>query len=95
MTSESASGHLPGSSTDSPQLTTTDASYHPSAEDVSLVEALMKDDKTDHLTARRQAKQLADTLQQIDAKLRALQMSELPAAPSKAELDQLLSECHR
>lgn len=95
MTSESAPRHLPGNRTDSPQLTTTDASDHPSTDDVSLVEALMKDDNTDHLTARRQAKQLANTLQQIDAKLRALQMSELPAAPSKAELDQLLSECHR
>lgn len=90
-----ASSHLSENSTDSPQLTTTNALSQPSAEAVSLVEALMKDDKTDHLTARRQAKQLADTLQHIDARLRALRRSELPAAPSKAELDQLLRECQR
>ena len=86
---------LSENSNDSPQLTTTSALSQPSAEAVSLVEALMKDDKTDHLTARRQAKQLANTLQHIDARLRALQISELPAPPSKAELDQLLSECQR
>lgn len=91
----SALCHLSENSTDSPQLTTTDASSQHSAEAVSLVEALIKDDKTDHLTARRQAKQLADTLQHIDARLRALQMSELPPPPSKAELGQLLSEFQR
>lgn len=95
MTTKSASRHLSENSTDSPSLTTTDAFSQPSTEAVSHVEALMKDDKTDHLTARRQAKQLADTLQHIDAQLRAIQMSELPAALSKAELEQLLSECQK
>lgn len=95
MTNEPAAGSVLASSTEDSQLTTADAPGPPSTASVSLIEVLMKDDMTDHLTARRQAKQLAETLQHIDAKLRALQTSELPAPPSKAELTQLLSMCQR
>lgn len=95
VTTEPASSCVSASSTEGPQLTATDASTQPSTAAVSLIEALMKDDRTDHLTARRQAKQLAEALQHIDAQLRALQVSELPAPPSKAKLMQLLSECQR
>ena len=95
MATKSASSQLSENSIGGLLLTTTEALRQPSTEAVSLVEALIKDDQTDHLTARRQAKQLADTLQHIDAQLRAIRMSQLPAAPSKAELDQLLSECQR
>ena len=61
----------------------------------SLAEALLEDDRTDYLTARRQAKQLAALLHTIDARLRELHTSGLPPAPSKAELALLLEACHR
>lgn len=95
MTTEPAAGSVLASSTEGSRLTLADAPGPPSTASVFLMEVLMKDDVTDHLTARRQAKQLADTLQHIDAKLRALQTSELPAPPSKAELTQLLGAYQR
>ncbi|KAL3150652.1 hypothetical protein ABBQ32_000452 [Trebouxia sp. C0010 RCD-2024] len=95
VTTEPAAGSVLASSTEGSRLTLADAPGPPSTASVFLMEVLMKDDVTDHLTARRQAKQLADTLQHIDAKLRALQTSELPAPPSKAELTQLLGAYQR
>lgn len=75
------------------QLTTAESSTDISHTSTSL-EALLKDAATDHLTAKRQAKQVAETLQQIDAQLRALQITELPAL-SKEDLSQLLRECQQ
>ena len=93
--SEPAPSCVSTSITGGPQLTAADAPGSPSIASVSLIEELMKNDMTDHLTARRQARQLAETLEHIDAQLRALQTSELPAPPSKAQLSQLLGECQR
>ena len=84
--------HSAVSSTGS-QLTTTESSLCISHSSTPL-EALLKDAATDHLTAKRQAKQVAETIQQIDAQLRTLQTSALPAL-SKEKLSQLLSECQR
>ena len=53
----------------------------------------MKDGKTDYLAAKRQAKQLANALHNIDATLRELRMSSLPSVPTKAELAILLESC--
>lgn len=83
------------SSSTAPLLTTTNSFCDSTSESASLTEALLKDESTDYLTARRQAKQLADMLHNIDARLRMLHTSRLPPAPSKAELSLLLDECRR
>ncbi len=83
------------SSSTAPPLTTTKSVCESTSESPSLVEVLLKDDRTDYLTARRQAKQLANMLHSIDTRLRLLHTSELPPAPSKAELALLLNDCKR
>ena len=83
------------SSITAPSLTTTNSFTESVTDSTSLDEALLKDDRTDYLTARRQAKQLAGLLNTIDARLRQLHTSGLPPAPSKSELALLLAACHR
>lgn len=85
----SASGYT------APPLTTTNSFCESDTGSVSLIEALVKDDKTDYLTAKRQAKQLANALHNIDATLRELRTSSLPSVPTKAELAFLLEFCQK
>ena len=61
----------------------------------SSLAVVLKDNAVDYLTARRHAKQHADMLDSIDARLRRLQTAELPQTPTKAELAQLLQSCGR
>jgi len=49
----------------------------------------------DHLAAKRQAKQLASALHNIDATLRELRTSNLPSVPTKAEIAFLLQSCQK
>lgn len=76
-------------------LPTADVDTASVSDNSTLAEALLKDDAVDYLTARRQAKEFANALDSIDAQLRALQTAELPQAPSKTELAQLLHSCSR
>ncbi len=78
-----------------PLLTTTNSFCESDTGSISLIEALVKDDKTDYLAAKRQAKQLASALHNIDATLRELRTSSLPSVPTKAELAFLLESCQK
>ena len=78
-----------------PPLTTTNSFCESETGSISLIEALVKDDKTDYLTAKRQAKQLTSALHNIDATLRELRTSSLPSIPTKAKLAILLETCQK
>lgn len=61
----------------------------------AAVAAVLADDSQDYLRARREAKELAQKEEQLDAALRALKTSELPPKPSPEQMAALLSECRR
>ena len=83
------------SSSTAPLLTTTNSFCESLTGSISLIEALVKVDETDYLAAKRQAKQLACALHNIDATLRELRRSSLPSVPTKAELAFLLESCQK
>ncbi|DBA91775.1 TPA: hypothetical protein ACH3X1_003364 [Trebouxia sp. C0004] len=83
------------SSSEAPLLTTTNSFCESIIGSISLIEARVKDDETDYLAAKRQAKHLASALHAIDATLRELRTSSLPSVPTKAELAFLLEPCQK
>lgn len=85
----------PTADSSSSMLTTRNSEFEKASAEQSVNEMLLEDDTQDWLTAKRQARQIATRVEDIDAKLRRLQTAEFPKAPTKEQMAVLIHSCQR